>query len=71
MQAKWSRYYRHSLAGRAEVRAYYVGTALCVGFAIWSLETQHALKAVRSCMSLDIVQIRKTELSQNLKFQLG
>ena len=41
-----------TVAGRAEVRAYYVGTALCVAFAIWSLDTHHALKAVRSCVWL-------------------
>merc|ERR1712032_9133 len=34
-----------TVAGRAEVRAYYVGTALCVAFATWSLETHNALKA--------------------------
>ena len=38
---------KFNVAGRAEVRAYYVGTALCVAFAIWSLETHDALKAVR------------------------
>ena len=56
-----------AVVGRAEVRAYYVGTALCVAFAIWSLETQPALKAVRSCIrTVDILKLVKQNIGDTL-----
>ena len=35
-----------NLAGRAEIRAYYVGTALCISFACWYLPTDLSLRAI-------------------------